>query len=270
MRVTSAGAVDQIFQVDVSVALGSESFEPKDLFLQPDGKRVIVGTVVLPGGDRDVAVVRLTSAGALDASFSGDGMLAFSYSIVDSGDDEGLAVAVLPGGRIVVGGSVERAVGTQAAVAVLTPTGGFDNAFGSVGRFAFDFLATQRADAVREMALQGDGKIVVVGDTGPVALSDRDFAVARLLSSGSQPLDGTFGSGGRRVVPFDEGGSIADVANDVTLGQGGRITVVGSVATAAGPAVGAARLENAYIFADGFEWGGLLGSEWGGVWGGLE
>lgn len=270
MRVSPTAVVDQIFEVDLFTPLGAESFETQGLFVQPDGKRVIVGTAVLPGGDRDVAVVRLTASGTLDSTFSGDGILSFSYDIIDAGADEGLAVAVLPGGKIVIGGRVQRAVGSQAAVALITPTGGFDNAFGSVGRFAFDFLGAQRADSVRALVLQGNGKIVAAGDTGPAALSDRDFAVARLHSAGAQPLDASFGNSGRTIVPFDEGGSIADVVHDMTLGQGGRITLVGSVATAAGTAVAAARLQNAYIFADGFEWGNLIGSEWGGVWGGIE
>lgn len=268
---SATGVPEGSTMVDFAAAFGATSFEPKAIALQPDGKRVVAGTVVMPGGDRDVGVARFTVQGGLDGSFSIDGILAFSYDIIDAGADEGLAVGVLPGGAIVVGGNVERASGTQAAVAILTPTGGFQNSFGLVGRYVFDFLAPDRLDTVRALALQGDGKIVVAGSTGPLPpLTDSDFALARLLISGSQPLDPSFGGGGTVRVIFDEGGDHADAAYDLTLGQGGKITVVGAVATDSGTAIAAARLKNAYIFADSFEWGNLLGGEWGGVWGGDE
>ena len=268
---TATGGLQGITSVDFSVAYGATSFEPKAIALQPDGKRVVVGTVVLPGGDRDVGVARFTSSGAIDNSFSTDGILAFSYDIIDSGADEGLSVGVLPGGSIVIGGSVERASGTQAAVAILTPTGGYQNSFGSVGRYSFDFLSSNRLDAIRALVLQGDGKIVVAGSTAPLPpLTDADFALARLHIAGSQPLDTSFGGGGTERVVFDQGGNHADVAYDLTLGQGGKITVVGAVATDNGTAIAAARLRNGYIFVDGFEWGLLSGTEWVGVWGGGE
>ncbi len=265
------GDLDDSGLIDFSSAFGATSFEPKGIALQPDGKRIVVGTMVVAGGDRDIGVARLTSSGALDTSFSIDGLAGFSYDIVDSGDDEALAVAVLPGGSIVVAGRVERALGFQAAVAILTPTGGFQNSFGLVGRYAFDFLAPNRLDTIRALVLQGDGKMVVAGSTAPLPpLTDSDFALARLSISGSQPLDASFGGGGTERVIFDQGGNLADAAYDLTLGQGGKITVVGAVATDNGTAIAAARLKNSYIFADGFEWGNLLGSEWGGVWGGNE
>lgn len=269
LGLSAIGGVDDNLSVDFAAPFGATSFEPKAIFLQPDSKRVVVGTMVLAGGDRDVGVARLTSSGALDPTFSDDGLLGFAYDIIDSGADEGLAVAVLPDGRIVVAGNVERAVGHQAAVAILTPTGGYFNAFGLLGRYSFDLGSAQRADILRAVALQGDGKIVVAGGTGPnPPATDRDFAIARLNITGSAPLDTTFGSGGKKLIAFDEGGTITDSIYDLTLGQGGRITVVGEVATASGTAVGAARLTNAYIYADGFEWGRLLGSGWTGVWGG--
>lgn len=268
---SQTGSLEDSVVVDFATPFGATSFEPKAIVLQPDGKRIVAGTMVVAGGDRDIGVARLTANGELDTTFSIDGSAGFSYDIIDAGDDEGLAVAVLPGGRIVVAGRVERAVGFQAAVAILTPTGGFDNGFGLVGRYTFDLSSPQRADILRALAVQGDGKIVVAGGTGPnPPFTDADFAVARLHTSGSAPLDTSFHDDGRRVFAFDLGGTIADTAYDVTLGQGGKITVVGAVATDNGTALGAIRLENSLLFADGFEWGSLLSSEWGGSWGGID
>lgn len=266
---SSSGGLDNNVTIDFAAEYGATSFEPKAIAMQPDGKRVVVGTMVLADGDRDVGVVRLTANGNIDNTFSGDGRLGFSYDIIDSGADEGLAVAILPGGRIVIGGSVERAVGTQAALAILTPTGGYFNSFGSVGRYAFDLVASQRVDSIHALAIQGDGKVVVAGSTFPLAPStDSDFGVARLFLTGGQPLDASFSGDGRKAIPFDQGGALTDQAWDLTLGQGGRISVVGSVTTANGTALAAVRLKNAYVFADGFEWGLLVGTEWTGNWGG--
>ena len=268
---SQSGSLEDSVAVDFATPFGATSFEPKAMVLQPDGKRIVVGTMVVAGGDRDIGVARFTANGILDTTFNSDGLVAFSYDIVDEGADEGLAVAVLPGGRIVVAGRVERAVGFQAAVAILTPTGGFDNSFGLLGRYSFDLGGAQRNDILRSIAVQGDRKIVVVGGSGPVAPStDADFAIARLHTSGSAPLDASFQGDGVRLFAFDVGGTIADTAYDVTLGQGGRITVVGAVANDNGTALGAIRLENSLLFADGFEWGSLLSSEWGGSWGGIE
>ncbi|MCB9377364.1 MAG: hypothetical protein H6511_01180 [Holophagales bacterium] len=236
-------------------AYGAISFEPSAMARQPDGKLVVVGTMTLANGDKDVGVARVLANGNLDTSFSLDGLIGFSYDIIDSGDDLGLAIGVLPDRRIVVGGSVERASGRQAAVAVLTETGGYSNDFGIVGRYAFDYAAANRLDAVRALAVQGNGRIVVAGEDGQGGLGDTQFGIARLLSTGGAPLDPSFSGDGRRVVDFDLGGLGWDGAQDVALDPQGRIVVSGYAQTADNFAVAVVRLENAYIFADGFEWG---------------
>lgn len=254
---TVAG-VDPDFEqesVDFITAFGAEFFEPRGSARQPDGKILVVGTMELPDGDRDVGLARFEADGDLDLTFSLDGLAGFSYGIIDSGDDEGNAVAVLADGRIVVVGSVDASTEVKAAVAVLTPTGGFFNDFGVVGRYSFAFGAgVFRSDSIGAVKTQGDGKIVVVG-SGAAGPSPTDFHVARLLATGDTPLDPAFSGDGLRSFAFNEGGTFNDRATDLTLGQGGRITVVGSVSTDTGLAIGAIRLENDYIFADGFEMG---------------
>jgi uncharacterized delta-60 repeat protein len=240
--------------VDFNVAFGAVRFEPHGMERQPDGKLLVVGTIELGDGDKDVAVARFTAGGALDSTFSGDGLLAFSYDIVDLGADEGWAVTVLPDRRIAVGGcDYEGAGDIRAAVAVLTPTGGYFNDFGLVGRYRFTYVeGLPNNDCVLALAAQGDGKIVAAGGA---ATGTHDFGIARLLGTGAAPLDASFHLDGRRVVVFNEGGALIDIPRDLTLGQGGKISVAGVVSTDLEPAVGALRLWNSYIFADGFEWG---------------
>lgn len=249
---------------DAGFAMGLESFGVSffltgGMVRQPDGKLVIVGTITEANGDKDVGVLRLTTAGLLDSTFGVDGIVRFSYDWFDSGDDRAEAVAVLPDRRLVVAGSIERPNGTDAAVAVLTPSGGLDGNFGAFGRYTFEFGVAGMSDKVRAVAVQGDGKILVAGSTGPDYLeADTEFGVARLRSTGTSPLDPSFGYGGLRIIPFDVGGYQRDSATDIALDPQGRIVVAGYAETATSVrGVAAVRLTNSYIFADSFEWASL-------------
>lgn len=236
-------------------AYGAVAFEPSAMVRQPDGKLLVVGTMTLDNGDQDVGVARFTAGGNPDTTFSFDGLVGFSYDIIDSGFDLGLAIDVLPDRRIVVGGTVQRATGRQAAVAILTEAGAFASGFGVVGRYAFDYAAANRFDAVRAIAVQGDGRLVVAGENSQGGFGDSQFGVARLLPTGSAPLDPSFSGDGRRTIDFDLGGSNWDGAQDVEIDPRGRIVVSGYAQTVDSFAVAVARLQNGYIFADGFEWG---------------
>ncbi len=260
---SSSGGIDAGFPaitVDFAVAFGADHFETRGMVQQPDGKLVVVGTVHLPPGDRDVGVVRVLATGGLDPSFSSDGLASFSYQIVDSGADEGNAIALLPDGRIVVAGSVAQTGGSAAAVAVLTPAGAYASDFGVIGRYSFGFTDFSSESTIRALATQGDGRIVAVGsDVFIGGNGDRDIGVARLLPTGPAPLDTSFSIDGKRFLPIDEGGSLDDEALAVTLAPSGKISVSGAVATATGTAVAAVRLYNRYIFVDGFEAGRIWG-----------
>jgi uncharacterized delta-60 repeat protein len=80
------------------------------------------------------------------------------------------------------------------------------------------------------VAVQSDGKIVVVGETetGETAVQRR-IAVARLDATGA--LDPTFGTGGKVLLSFEQG--ITDLIDsdyhgrDVLIDANGRIIVVG-------------------------------------------
>ena len=255
---TEGGYLSQV--VDFFAGYDAVSFEPRDMAQDPLGRLVVVGTIELADGDRDVGVVRMLPTGALDSSYSGDGLATFAYEFPDSGDDEGNAVALLPGGRIVVSGSTTGSPTTQtlAAVAVLTPTGGYFNDFGHFGRYTFQFqVGDYTYDSLDALAIQGDGKIVAVGvAAAPFSV---DWGIARLLTTGDEPLDSTFSGNGHLILPGTPEVDTFGEARAVTLAQGGKISVVG---TATGADLGTARFWNSYIFVDGFEWGVLVSTEW--------
>ncbi len=137
-----------------------------------------------------------------------------------------------------------------------TPTGGYDNGFGVVGRYSFRFSDSGLDQRAVALAVQGDGRILVGGQVSFALASDRDFGIARLLASGDEPLDPSFSGDGRRTLAFDLAGSGEDVLTALALDPTGRIVVAGPIYDGDSAfSLGIVRLQNGYIFADGFEWG---------------
>jgi uncharacterized delta-60 repeat protein len=175
-----------------------------DVAIQRDGKIVVVGS------GRGFAVARYKPNGALDNSFSGDGK-----QVLDEGFQVATGVAIQTDGRIVAVG-----YGPPFALARFNPNGSLDSSFSRDGRqttaFGGDFNGV-----ASDVALQGDGRIVVAGQaaTGPAPWGD--FALARYKPNGS--LDPTFSRDGKRTTDF--GGY--DGALGVAIGKKGKIVAVG-------------------------------------------
>ena len=96
--------------------------------------------------------------------------------------------------------------------------GDLDASFGIGGTVTTDFPGSDIAQA---LAIQGNGRIVVAGQSCAGA-SGCDFAVARYLSTGL--LDGTFGAGGKVITDF---GASYDDAHALALQGDGKIVVAG-------------------------------------------
>ncbi len=98
--------------------------------------------------------------------------------------------------------------------------GDLDPTFGTGGKLITDFGG--RSDGAAAMAIQADGKIVVVGDSFAGATSD--FALARYNSNGT--LDTTFGTAATGKVTTDFGG--VDQPRAVAIQPDGKIVVGGA------------------------------------------
>src|SRR5207244_4230455 len=128
------------------------------------------------------------------------------------------ALALQPNGKIVVAGYTTDAQGlSDFAVARYNANGSLDTTFDADGIATTHFLRDARAAGV---AVQADGKIVVVGATNDGARSY--FAVARYTANGS--LDATFGSGGKQTT---SSGNNSLAAAGVAVQADGRIVVAG-------------------------------------------
>ena len=176
--------------------------------LQADGKIVAAGNSSTVGGPFSVnfALARYNTDGSLDPTFGNGGTILTSFGGTVSAAAD---VVVQPDGKIVAVGIA----GSDFGVARYTANGTLDPTFGSGGLVTTDFGGFDQANGV---ALQADGKIVVVGPL------QGTMGVARYNADGS--LDATFGSGGKVIT---DASPSFDGAFDVAVSSTGKIVVGG-------------------------------------------
>jgi len=152
------------------------------------------------------------SVASAAASFSGDGFETTNFG----GTDTAQGIAIRSGGKIVVAGSTTAGAGAfDFAVARFTRSGNLDDSFAENGRTTTGFYG--RSDQAFDVAIQPNGRIVVVGTTN--AAGKRGFALARYRRSGA--LDDWFSRNGKASPDF------ARVAYGVGIQENGRIVVAG-------------------------------------------
>jgi uncharacterized delta-60 repeat protein len=189
--------------------------EINEVLLQRDGKIVAAGPSDA-GGTNDFATVRYQADGSLDLSFGAAAGTPGRVITDFGGGDVAAGAALQEDGRIVLAGSAagDVALARYLADGTLDPTFGPDHN----GKVLVDFLGQETSG--RDVAIQGNGKIVVIGDTF-LGIAE-DFAVARLNPDGS--LDNTFDGDGRLTTDF---GGDTDNPDSVAIEPGGRIVVAG-------------------------------------------
>jgi uncharacterized delta-60 repeat protein len=161
--------------------------------------------------------------GDLDPTFSGDGKQTTDFGI--GGRGGATATVRQPDGKIIaVGWAFRGSAGDEElhefGLARYNPNGSLDTSFSGDG-----LQKTNFADGATAVALQADGKIVVVGQA-----VGGDFALARYKPNGS--LDPTFSGDGKQTTDFGSGTSAR--ANGVAIQANGKIVVVGNVTRTSG------------------------------------
>ncbi len=202
---------DGVVTTDFPGALGRD--EANGVALQQDGKIVVVGTA---NGNR-IGLARYNTAGTLDSTFGVDGMVTTGFP--RSAGVSGAAVAIQTDGKIVVVGGVRLAGGDSTFGSVrYNPDGSRDATFGDRGRLRTIF--GQPRDHANAVALQVDGKILVVGISGGSEQEPR-FALCRYETDGA--LDTSFGGDGKVTSVTAHGAEAAAVALQVD----GRVVTAG-------------------------------------------
>ena len=170
---------------------------PTLVILQQDGK-----ILFSQGGGN---IFRITSSGAIDLTFNSTGSVAtgfFNYALAIQADGK-----VLVAGRTLVSPP-------DFVTARFNADGSSDTSFNATGKVITDLRSS---DEVRSIAIQGDGKIVVAGQTGTGAAIYP--ALARYNIDGT--LDMSFGFGGKVVVEA----VVAPNAKSIMFQNDGKIVV---------------------------------------------
>jgi len=182
--------------------------------LQADGKIVIAGRVADNLADSQFGVARFNIDGTPDTSFGGAGQVRYN-ELADA-----TALALQPDGRLVLALAHRESGNTGFGVVRLNADGSADTTFGAAGLARLEI--GPGVDAPLGLALQADGRIVVVGSALNTATS-YDFVVARLLPTGA--ADPGFGTGGIHSLDLFRG---RDGAHDVLVQPDGKLLVSGS------------------------------------------
>lgn len=187
-RLNADGSLDSSF---LGVNFGGDSgWRVESLALQPDGKVLVGGSFYFNLATFKAGLCRVTTAGVIDSSFNGivDG----AHAAGNPSDPRSVqAVALLPDGKIVIGGDF-TAFNNEAAggIARLTSTGALDASF-----------TAQTNGTVEAILVQPDGALLIGGSFTTVngATANR---LARLAAGGARDAD--FASaGGTGATVYD-------------------------------------------------------------------
>ncbi|MEX0991855.1 MAG: hypothetical protein WD004_06250 [Actinomycetota bacterium] len=236
------GDLDTSFSGDgfttVSAELGDEFINGID---EGNGKLVGAGwtsdTV-----DRNALLIRLKGGGAVDTSFSGDGMV-----VTGGSADEGWTdVVALEDGSVVAVGAFPGGGGGRVALASYTSGGGRDRAFGRKGiRYANLDPGAERPEALVKMG----SSYYVVGSLG--SSPNMDMFIARFNGSNGR-LDQSYAAGGVRRIDI----GLNDTAYSLHRTQDGGMAIGGTAQPSASFQMALAKVSAAGNLVNGFGDGG--------------
>jgi uncharacterized delta-60 repeat protein len=199
VRYNTDGSLDTSFSGDgkLITAIGRGADSGQSVTVQADGKILVAG-FSHNGGNTDFALVRYSTDGSLDTSFSGDGKLTTSMGLYY---DSGYSVAVQADGKILVAGNSSFYFG----LVRYNTDGSLDNTFDnflSVTSNSLDGVASYIENGVA-VILDGD---VQIYDPELSALNNYRGATLTLARhSGASSEDVYSGAG---IAPGQESGNI--------------------------------------------------------------
>jgi uncharacterized delta-60 repeat protein len=200
-RYNTDGSLDDSFDGDgrVTTDLAGGNDRVVAVGVQSDGKIVAVGRV----GWGEPWMARYNTDGSLDDSFDEDGKMPLNPSGADDGVTYVTDLAIQEDDKVVVAGDNE---GFDLTLTRYNGDGSLDDSFDEDGKLTGQF--DQQNGSARALAIQPDGKIVLVG----IAQEDyNDTGLARYNTDGSP--DASFAGDGTLATSFtgedDEGWGVA-------------------------------------------------------------
>ncbi len=157
-------------------------------------------------------------AGALDTSFNNFGFKLISTYETNGNTFSNVKSILQPDGKILLAGiSFDNNVSNY-CVLRLNQDGGNDATFGINGYF---YLVGNSPNTLCDLAIQSDGKIVLVNSYVPVATSQNYMMAIRINTNGS--IDNSFGTNGYKIID-----TIIGTATTVKIQNDGKILIGGT------------------------------------------
>ncbi len=180
VRFKPDGTLDSGFSQDgiVMPDVGTTDDRAYGIAIQDDQKIVVAGSSLGETG-YDFALVRLGIDGSIDLDFGEDG---FAVETIGPFYDDARDMILQPDGKILVTGyAAQAASDADFGLARFTRDGVLDNTFSGDGKVITIIGSGESEDEAHAIALQPDGKIVIVGEAENSS-GNVDFALARYLS----------------------------------------------------------------------------------------
>ncbi len=207
--------------------------------VQEDGKIIVAGSSH-NGSDLDFALVRYNRDGSLDKSFNYDGTVTVP---VGHGDDEALAVALLPDGRIVAAGYTDSGRDRDIALVRFNPDGSLDSDFGLDGVVVTPVGNSD--DEATAILVNEDGSLYVAGTAAGTV--GHAVVLVSYLEDGN--LDPAFGEQGMALAGVGQDSLVQGIA----VQENGRIVLSGSYSEG----------EDLGLMLVAFDEGGIIDSSFG-------
>lgn len=213
MRLTSAGALDMTFDSDgEAVTQFMTNDRAYSVFLQPDGKIVVSGSVNNNGG---FAFARYKTDGQLDETF---GTMGKTTTVFPSATSIAYSMLPLPSGKFLAAGYL-RTTNADAVLARYNADGTLDTTFGNLGYTQF---GTTSSELFWDLHIVS-GKIVGTGSRQLVSpASPDDFMLVRYSMEGQ--LDTSFGTNG---VVYTDFNTTRDTCLTSAMQADGKLVLVG-------------------------------------------
>ncbi|MES2485560.1 MAG: T9SS type A sorting domain-containing protein [Bacteroidota bacterium] len=215
---TSFGTNGQVI-TSFGTGLNNARSTPAAIALKADGKFVIGGSY-FQNNTLKMAVAQFNANGTLDTTFDADGKVLTNFGAGAS--SQGFQVFTGADGKITVAGGVNSNTATSFGLARYNANGTLDTAFDNDGMALYAFAANDDYSVVENVALQPNGKFVVVCKPVYFMLESSDFVIRRFNTDAT--IDTAFGTNGKASVTFDTGANEAQFA---ALTPDGDIIVTG-------------------------------------------
>ena len=191
----------------------------RDLLIQSTGRIIALGNATADKAEAHIAAAGFDAQGKLDSNFG----IAGEFSLRNEDLPAAAAAALQPDDSVVVAGI---GPGGLSALRILS-NGEFDSSFGENGVASVSFEEYRASEFVKDVAVQPDGKIVVLGYASATFGIDLNLVstikVVRFNSDGS--LDESFGSDGLVTL-------VANLSNPVSellvVEPDGKLLIAGS------------------------------------------